>query len=701
MAYYQTDNGLDLNFDTDPEERKRRLAAMAGLITGQQGIQDLAGNMFDQRIQPIQQMVEDPELAMRKRLGMQTQQPQPQQMAPVSGPVQPQMPDETAAETQRLLQQNQMAQGTPVQQTPMAPIMPDQVQTQIVQPKTVGAEQQMPTMPVNPEVVNEVNQTQLPVAGPGVQVAGAPGTQMPTTQAAPAPVPQWSQDLTNAQGDITKLHAIAGNPNYPEEARRLAGELTNKVYKGKVEEDKANNTIQNAFSGQDPKALNQVMSDLRKSSNEGSYLKAILYGRLGLTELAREEQQKLGAGVKIGQSMIDGKQYTVEYGGNGDVKRAWDANGVRVGDEGLAKISAGGMKPGTHAFGFTGERAVVPSGQKGAGEEVVPYTNSITRDVGYVYATGPFKGETYTGSTPQAKRVDTHSQIALNDALIKFQTAPTTAMATEMLKLAGQVDSGDGRTIQGVMARIQQLSPTIFNQVKGTAPTLQPQAQPSNVPQAQPSNVPQAQPNNVPQARPAGPVNPAQPQPQAQPVMGGGGSLTTQKAQQEANVAINKELVVAEKKPPAEAKGKNEAQDINNQRFADEAYTSIRPIAELVKKSTGSGLGTSVDQLAAYFGKGTEGAQAIAELEPMVYPLIANVPRFQGSQSDYDVKMYQKAAGDFANSEKPVKTRLAALQGMITLLKKYDKEGKNDWSFSSGTPANSTGIKIIKREKVQ
>ena len=508
----------------------------------------------------------------------------------------------------------------------------------------------------------------MPTIGEGVQVAGPMVTP-------PAPVPQWSQDLTNAQGDMTKLHAIAGNPQYPEEARRLAGELTAKQYKQMNNEKEATDTLTKAFSGQDPKALNSVMSDLRKNTAEGSYLKAILYGRLGLTELAREEQQKLGAGSKIGQSMIEGKQYTVEYGGNGDVKRAWDANGVKVGDEGLAKISAGGMKPGTHAFGFTGERAVVPAGQKGAGEEVVPYTNSITGQVGYKYATGPFKNEEYSGSTPMAKRVDTNSQIALNDAMIKFQTAPTTAMATEMLKLAGQVDSGDGRTINGVMSRIQQLSPSIFNQVKGAAPTLQPQAQVQ--PQAQ------IQPNPQQQVQPQAQTN-------VTPTMGGGGSLTTQKAQQEAAVQINKELVVAEKKPPAEAKGKNEAKDIKNQYYANETYGLIKPLADEIKKSTGSGIGTSVDALAGKFGVGTTGAQSIAKLDVLGYQLSSNVPRFEGSQSDADVRLYQQAAGDLANSTKPISVRLAALQAITQVLKKYDKEGKNDWTFGEGQSANKT-----------
>jgi len=110
----------------------------------------------------------------------------------------------------------------------------------------------------------------------------------------------------------------------------------------------------------------------------------------------------------------------------------------------------------------------------------------------------------------------------------------------------------------------------------------------------------------------------------------------------------------------------------------------------LIRQSTGSGIGTKVDQLAAQFGVGTEGAQKIAQLEPLVYPILMNVPRFEGAQSDADVKNYQRAAGDFANPEKPPKTRLAALQGMINLLKKYDKEGKNDWTFGGDNPAKTT-----------
>lgn len=395
MAYTQLDNGLDLNFDVDPEERKRRLAMLSGLYGGGE-IKDLASNLIDQRLQPVQQLVEEPQQYMNQRLGIpqQFQQPVPQQQ--VMAPAVPQMPDETQAETQRLLQQNQQA-------TPMAPAVPNQPSI-AEQTVAAGAPQAQQVAPVSPDqITQEAQQVEMPPMpqfGEGVQVAGP-------AVVPPAPVPQWSKELTEANGDMTKLHAIAGNPNYPPEARRLAGELTAKQYKQMNNEQEATDTLTKAFSGQDPKALNSVMSDLRKDRAEGSYLKAILYQRLGLTELAREEQLKLGAGTKLAQSMVDGKQYTVEYGGNGEVKRAWDSSGTKVGDEGLAKISAGGMKAGTQAFGFTGESATIPQGQPDAGQEYRQRTNSITGQIENVITTGPNAGKIYTGSPGLSKSVGT------------------------------------------------------------------------------------------------------------------------------------------------------------------------------------------------------------------------------------------------------------------------------------------------------
>ena len=69
-----------------------------------------------------------------------------------------------------------------------------------------------------------------------------------------------------------------------------------------------------------------------------------------------------------------------------------------------------------------------------------------------------------------------------------------------------------------------------------------------------------------------------------------------------------------------------------------------------------------------------------------------NIPRFEGAQSDRDVAEYARQAGDFANPKLPIKTRLAALEAMETLLSKYDKAGTNDWTFGRTTEkAKETG----------
>ena len=576
MAYTQLeDNGLDLNFDADKEERKRKLLMMAGLINGQTNVQDLASNLIDEKLQPIQQMVEDPQQAINQRLGMQPQQMQPQpQPQNIAGPIAPPMPDETLAETQRLINQNQ--------QTPMAPVMPEVMQP-TEQPLATGAPRSIepqPVMPVNLEQpVERPEVSTMPQWSEGVQVAG-PAVMPPQ-------VPQWSKDLTDAQGDMTKLHAIAGNPNYPAEARRLAGELTAKAYKGKVEEDKANDTIQKAFSGQDPKALNSVMSDLRKDRSEGSYLKAILYGRLGLTELAREEQQKLGAGTKISQSMIEGKQYTVEYGGNGEVKRAWDSSGIAVGDDRLATISAGGMKPGTQAFGFTGESVTIPQGQPDAGQEYRQRTNSVTGQVENVISTGPNSGKLYTGSPGLVKSVGTAAakiDYNLGADLYKKHSGNVIDMLKEYELIRGPQSPEQRQSFLNQYGYGKTISPP---SLPGAQP--QPQAIPLYDAQGQPTMVapqqvqtrPQAQQNvqRQPGAAPSvsAPIVSTTPQGTGGRVQGGvpGGSISGMKAQQEIGVAGAKENIQVQGQR-AQSFNKILDEEVRPQAQAGDTVSSVR-----------------------------------------------------------------------------------------------------------------------------
>jgi hypothetical protein len=83
---------------------------------------------------------------------------------------------------------------------------------------------------------------------------------------------------------------------------------------------------------------------MTKRGEEGSYLKAILFARLGLNKLADEEQQKLGAGTKFESLMgPNGQRYTAEITGDGGISRAFDASGRSVDENTLAQLSANAL----------------------------------------------------------------------------------------------------------------------------------------------------------------------------------------------------------------------------------------------------------------------------------------------------------------------------------------------------------------------
>jgi hypothetical protein len=667
------------------------------------------------------------------------------------------MPDETQAETQRLLAQNAAAAPAPApmpapvsqpqpmvqpQAMPSAQLPPPveigpgvQVAGPMVQPpppvsnqtaapvapvaetRSMPAPAPAPAAPVSPYAVAPQN-----VGGLGIRAATTPAPEVAPAAQAPVSIgaePHYSDDFRNIYNKPNELAKYMGNDANPEAGRKVAADLLKIHLNGVDAETEANKKL-TAMAQGDQKATNQVMRDLR--SENGSWVKAILFARLGLNDLAKEEQGKLSTERKMGRAILDGENFAVVTNNQGAITKAYDDAGNSVNDRTLAKLNSSAVLQGTHAYGFTGEPAIVtdPNGKQA---EVRQRTNSITGKIENVYITGTNAGKLYTGDEiPIPKSISTSAAKAdykvISGLREKFGTNVLDAEKQYQIDngpFASQAARDDFRQKYGFVSGMPGGGPgglTISGAAPGSVSTAT-----TNVPAAAGvtaatapaagAGAGNAPVGNQPVALGAAPIrsNYASDSQYKMAVENYNKlrdyNLAVAKEQASANIQQKKELNVAEQKPPAEAKGGIAAKDINNQNFANEAYDSIRPIADLVKKSTGSGLGAKVDTLASFFGKGTEGAQAIAQLEPLVYPLVANVPRFQGSQSDYDVKMYQKAAGDFANGEKPIATRLAALQGMISLLKKYDKEGKNDWTFGGSNPSAPGGIRIINRERVQ
>jgi hypothetical protein len=91
----------------------------------------------------------------------------------------------------------------------------------------------------------------------------------------------------------------------------------------------------------------------------------------------------------------------------------------------------------------------------------------------------------------------------------------------------------------------------------------------------------------------------------------------------------------------------------------------------LIDLSTGSSAGAARDQVAAFFGKATSGAEASAQLKVLQASLMTSMPRMEGPQSDADVKLYQQAAGQIGDPTVPNPIKKAAVQTIRQLQQKY------------------------------
>ena len=92
---------------------------------------------------------------------------------------------------------------------------------------------------------------------------------------------------------------------------------------------------------------------------------------------------------------------------------------------------------------------------------------------------------------------------------------------------------------------------------------------------------------------------------------------------------------------------------------------------------TASGAGSIIDYLGNIVGQAPRGQNEAKRLEVVAGILTSKVPRMEGPQSDKDVDLYKKMAGDVGNSGLPISTRLAALDTMQKLFSKYERFNTN------------------------
>jgi len=167
------------------------------------------------------------------------------------------------------------------------------------------------------------------------RLAGAPandaGSQLP-----PSGVNGQHLDALNS-GDRNKLLAVASDTTASPGAKKDAYEQLADSVNHEREMSKAQSTVDNNLANGN---VNGMMREMNKKGDEGSYIKAYLYHRLGLEDLARQEQQKLSPTLRSSALQLDGQNYHIKQNLDGEIIKAYDNQGNEVDAKTLANLNA-------------------------------------------------------------------------------------------------------------------------------------------------------------------------------------------------------------------------------------------------------------------------------------------------------------------------------------------------------------------------
>jgi hypothetical protein len=104
----------------------------------------------------------------------------------------------------------------------------------------------------------------------------------------------------------------------------------------------------------------------------------------------------------------------------------------------------------------------------------------------------------------------------------------------------------------------------------------------------------------------------------------------------------------------------------------DKLLTALTQAEGILKAGpTGSGAGAALDAAGRAVGVSRDAAVKAGQLETLSGWLVANVPRMEGPQSNFDVQVYTTMAGKVGDRTVPVRERLAALDELRKLQTKY------------------------------
>jgi hypothetical protein len=123
---------------------------------------------------------------------------------------------------------------------------------------------------------------------------------------------------------------------------------------------------------------------------------------------------------------------------------------------------------------------------------------------------------------------------------------------------------------------------------------------------------------------------------------------------------------------PSAAQERADLEKAKAGRQGEQMMAAIEQARQLLGKNpTASGVGAAVDATGRFFGATSESAKTAAKLETLSGWMVANVPRMEGPQSNFDVENYKTMAAKVGDRTTPIAERLAALSTLEELHRRY------------------------------
>jgi hypothetical protein len=481
-----------------------------------------------------------------------------------------------------------------------------------------------------------------PVSPTAPPAAAAPAEPMGPSTTAMTPE-AWAERLNTARQDDRQLASLAYDPNIPQYIREEASADMYKRLQAAKNETATKAKLQEGIASGDMSEINRIM---KRGGEEGSWMKYLFFGLLG-SDAAKIERQKLfpDEGSKVvAFTGVDGRQGLIRQAADGSPLFGRFDDGKELDSKQLIQYATGGGKLGKGTSLSSEVYVDTTTGNRyRSGYDTAGNTALVN-----VQGGAPFRGNP---KNLEVQSIGTAISKAEGTKAVELRYTGPIAYTKAGADAAGEFNFKHGTNI-GYQSQ-QPGAPLVdLNTGRPVVPN---------------SN---------------GTIT----------ATTGGGAAVTAGAPGAPGTAG---------KTPADIQGEFDANKkiresvAKNQQQVKQIYPFINTIKGLIDKSTSSGIGSLVDEAGNWFGYSTDGADAIAAIKPLANKVLMGVERFEGPQSDLDVKSYKEAAGQLADPKVPASQKQAAFNTIIEIMKRNAPE--LDWSAYGTAEDNSPAAKA-KRE---